>query len=186
MTARIHALQGYSSVRFSELPGGLNTKPTLVWDILSPRGGSQRTRVTYQTGGVTWWADYNLIFNEGKDANSGVLDLSAWVSIINQSGAGYPDARLKLIAGDVHRAEPAPQPMMVRKQAMEAAMAADAAGFEQKAVLRVPPLHPRPPHRPARTTRPSRSSSSTRPGRFRRAASSCTTGSMPATSATAT
>jgi len=49
----IQALQGYSAVRFSELPGGLNTKPTLVWDILSPRAGEQRTRVTYQTGGMT-------------------------------------------------------------------------------------------------------------------------------------
>jgi len=128
----IQALQGYSSVRFSELPGGLNTKPTLVWDILSPRGGDQRTRVTYQTGGITWWTDYNLIFNEGKDANSGLLDLSAWVSIINQSGATYPDAKLKLIAGDVHRAQPAPTPMM-RKQTMEVASAAnDAAGFEEK------------------------------------------------------
>ena len=57
--------------------------------------------MTYQTGGITWWADYNLIFNEGADANSGLLDLSAWVSIINQSGATYSDARLKLIAGDV-------------------------------------------------------------------------------------
>jgi hypothetical protein len=130
----IHALQGYSAVRFSELPGGLNTKPTLVWDILSPRAGEQRTRVTYQTGGVTWWADYNLIFNEGQDPNSGLLDLSAWVSIINQSGATYPQARLKLIAGDVHRAAPAPHPMMMRKQAMEVAAASmDTAGFDQKA-----------------------------------------------------
>jgi hypothetical protein len=135
----IQALQGYSSVRFSELPGGLNTKPTLVWDILSPRGGEQRTRVTYQTGGITWWTDYNLIFNEaapaGKisDANTGVLDLSAWVSIINQSGTTFPDAKLKLIAGDVHRAQPVPAPMMMRKQAMEVASAAmDAAGFQQK------------------------------------------------------
>ena len=42
-----------------------------------------------------------FIFNEGKDANSGLLDLSAWVSIINQSGATYPETKLKLIAGDV-------------------------------------------------------------------------------------
>jgi hypothetical protein len=120
-------------VRFPELPGGLNTKPTLVWDILSPKAGDQQTRVTYQTGGLTWWADYNLIFNEGKDANSGILDLSAWVSIINQSGATFPDAKLKLIAGDVHRAEPRPQPMMTKRMLeMAAAPAMDAAGFEQK------------------------------------------------------
>jgi hypothetical protein len=129
----IHALQGYSAVRFPELPGGLNTKPTLVWDVVAPAAGEQKTRVTYQTGGVTWWADYNLIFNEGKDANSGLLDLSAWVSIINQSGATYPDSRLKLIAGDVHRAAPPPSPLM-RRQVMEMADAsANAAGFEEKA-----------------------------------------------------
>ena len=129
----IHALPGYTAVRFPELPGGLNTKPTLVWDILSPRTGEQRTRVTYQTGGITWWADYNLIFNEGKDANSGLLDLSAWVSIINQSGATYPDTKLKLIAGDVHRAEPPRAPQVMAKRAMEMAELADSAGFEQKA-----------------------------------------------------
>jgi hypothetical protein len=129
----IHAIQNYSAVRFPELPGGLNTKPTLVWDVLASKGGEHRTRVTYQTGGLTWWADYNLIFNEGKDANSGILDLSAWVSVINQSGASYDNAKLKLIAGDVHRAEPVPMMQSKRVLAeMAAAPAQDAAGFEQK------------------------------------------------------
>src|ERR1700738_1288652 len=130
----IQSLRDYSSVRFPELPGGLDTRPTLVWDVASPRAGDQRSRVTYQTGGVTWWADYNLIFNEGKGANSGVLDLSAWVSIINQSGAAYPNAHLKLIAGDVHRATPEARPMMA-KRAMEMAEAlvAQAPGFKEQA-----------------------------------------------------
>src|SRR5215510_9157567 len=130
----IYSLPGYSSVRFPDLPGGLNTRPTLVWDIASPAGGSQRTRVTYQTGGVTWWADYNLIFNEGADANSGLLDLSAWVSIINQSGASYSNSKLKLIAGDVHRAEPPEMEMKTRRDVLMRAAAAPAAeeGFTQK------------------------------------------------------
>jgi hypothetical protein len=129
----IQSVHDYASIRFPELPGGLDTKPTLVWDVASPKAGDQRSRVTYQTGGVTWWADYNLIFNEGKDANSGVLDLSAWVGIINQSGAAYRDARLKLIAGDVHRVTPEAQPMMA-KRAFHAVMAEPAAapGFEEK------------------------------------------------------
>jgi hypothetical protein len=129
----IQSLRDYSSVRFPELPGGLDTRPTLVWDVASPRAGDQRSRVTYQTGGVTWWADYNLIFNEGKDANSGLLDLSAWVSIINQSGAAYPNAHLKLIAGDVHRAPTEPVPMMA-KSALRAAesVAGDVRGFSEK------------------------------------------------------
>lgn len=130
----IHTLPAYSPAKFPELPGGLITRPTLVWDIQSPAGGPQRARVTYQTGGVTWWADYNLIFNEGADANSGVLDLSAWVSIINQSGATYSDARLKLIAGDVHRVQPPEADRMYRREVLEmAAQAAPAdAGFVQK------------------------------------------------------
>lgn len=129
----VHALRDYASLRFPELPGGLITRPTLEWLVSAPKAGEQRARVSYQTGGITWWADYNLIFNPGKDANSGILDLSAWVSIINQSGATYRDARLKLIAGDVQRVSP-PQPAVVRAaMAMaEKTMEADA-GFEQKA-----------------------------------------------------
>lgn len=130
----IQSLRDYSSVRFPEVPGGLDTRPTLVWDVASPTAGTQRSRVTYQTGGVTWWSDYNLIFNEGKDANSGVLDLSAWVSVINQSGTAYPNARLKLIAGDVHRAPVAPAAtgMVAKRAMMEADAAASVAGFQEK------------------------------------------------------
>ena len=128
----IHALREYGAVHFAELPGGLITRPTLVWDVNAARGGEHRTRVTYQTGGITWWADYNLTFNEGADANSGTVDLGAWVSIVNQSGASYEDARLKLIAGDVHRAEP-PQRAYLQKRAMEMAAADAGGGFEEKA-----------------------------------------------------
>jgi hypothetical protein len=129
----VTAVRDWSSVHFPDLPGGLNTKPTLVWDVTSPKGGEQQTRVTYQTGGITWWADYNLVFNEGKDANSGLLDLSAWVSIINQSGATYPDAKLKLIAGDVNRIQPLEERVMLGRVMNAAKAEADGGGFEQKA-----------------------------------------------------
>ncbi|MBC8028141.1 MAG: DUF4139 domain-containing protein [Steroidobacteraceae bacterium] len=130
----IYSIPAYTSVRFPDLPGGLNTRPTLVWDISSPMGGEQKTRVTYQTGGITWWADYNLIFNEGADANSGMLDLAAWVSIINQTGATFTNAKLKLIAGDVHRVQPEMDMRMQRNQVLEmvAAAPADQDGFQQK------------------------------------------------------
>jgi hypothetical protein len=129
----IYSLPAYTSVKFPDLPGGLNTRPTLVWDIQSPSGGTHKSRVTYQTGGITWWADYNLIFNEGADANSGLLDLSAWVSIINQSGATYSDAKLKLIAGDVNRVQPEMDAGMRREVLMKAnAAPAMADGFVQK------------------------------------------------------
>src|SRR5690606_36995155 len=71
----ITALRDYAALRFPDLPGGLITRPTLLWDISSQRGGTQRARVTYQTGGVTWWADYNLIYSDGRDAGNGFIDL---------------------------------------------------------------------------------------------------------------
>lgn len=95
----------YSLVDFPSLPDGLITRPTLVWDVFTPTPGPQQVRVSYETRAMTWWADYNLVFAPGKDANSGSLDVSSWVTIINQSGASYDDAKLKLIAGDVQKTE---------------------------------------------------------------------------------
>jgi hypothetical protein len=129
---RVRSINGYSGIRFPELPGGLITRPTLVWDVIAKRGGKHRTRVTYQTQGMTWWSDYNLVFSEGKTANSGRLDVSAWVSIINQSGGSYEDARLKLIAGDVHRATEA-DVFAMDKVRRHRAVAEAAPGFEEKA-----------------------------------------------------
>jgi hypothetical protein len=126
----ITALRDYSALRFPDLPGGLITRPTLLWDITSERAGAHRARVTYQTGGITWWADYNLIFSDGRDASNGFVDLSAWVSIINQSGATYPESRLKLIAGDVNRVQP--QPVGRGGIALQAMRAAAEDGFEEQ------------------------------------------------------
>jgi hypothetical protein len=127
----VHAFSGYSAVSFPELPGGLITQPTLLWELVSPVTGTQRARVTYQTGGITWWADYNLVYHDARDPNSGLLDLSAWVSVINESGASYPDAHLKLVAGDVHRLTP---PGTVGRPALRMAEAAAAPrGFSEQA-----------------------------------------------------
>ena len=93
-----------AGVKLPALPGGLITRPTLVWDVNAQRSGAHRTRVSYQTQGMTWWSDYNVTYAEGANANSCRMDVGAWVSIINQSGASYSNARLKLVAGDVHRA----------------------------------------------------------------------------------
>jgi hypothetical protein len=127
---QIHALRGYTQLRFPELPGGLITRPTLLWDIAAKKSGAHTARVSYQTGGMTWWADYNLIFTPGANANSGFVDVGAWVSIINQSGATFDDARLKLIAGDVQRAEThSPRPMAVMALAKRDM---DSGGFAEK------------------------------------------------------
>jgi len=123
----VQAIRSYGNIRFSQLPGGLITKPTLEWLLDSPARGTQETRVSYETRGMTWWTDYNILYDESKGCE---MDLSAWVSIINQSGASYDDAALKLIAGDVNRAQPQrPRRDVVYKMAMAEA---DSAGFEEK------------------------------------------------------
>ena len=105
----VTVVNGYSARDASpSLPGGLISRPTLVWDIDSGKAGAHDARIAYQTGGVTWWSDYNLIYSRARTPATVPLDVGAWVTIINQSGATFEDAKLKLIAGDVHRAQPAP------------------------------------------------------------------------------
>ncbi len=123
---------GYGSMRFPSLADNLIVEPTLAWDLYAGVGGEHRTRVSYQTEGMTWWADYNIVFAEGKDANSGTLDIGAWVSILNQSGASYPDARLKLVAGDVHRAPQPGQEYSGFRGEMDRAAQSAPAGFAEK------------------------------------------------------
>ena len=123
----VRAIRNYNNLQFSQLPGGLITRPTLEWLLESPSRGSQKTRITYETQGMTWWADYNISLYETRGCT---MQLSAWVSIINQSGAGYQNARLKLIAGDVNRARPQRMPQEVMYRMAEAA---DTANFAEKA-----------------------------------------------------
>jgi len=128
----VQLLPHNAGVRLPELPGGLITRPTLVWDVASARGGRQKTRVSYQTGGITWWADYNLAYAEGANANACKLDVGAWVSILNRSGAGYDEAKLKLVAGDVQRAT-RPGYAAEAMPAARAMLADKVAGFAEKA-----------------------------------------------------
>ena len=100
----VQVLPHNAGVKLPALPGGLITRPTLMWELDAQRAGAHRTRISYQTNGMTWWSDYNVTYSEGANANACKLDIGAWVSIINQSGASYPDAKLKLVAGDVQRA----------------------------------------------------------------------------------
>ncbi len=91
-------------VKFPQLPGGLITKPTLIWSLNAGRDGNQDAQVTYLTNGINWKANYVIVVNAPDTA----MNLNGWVTIDNQSGATYEDARLKLVAGDVRRLAPVP------------------------------------------------------------------------------
>ena len=124
----IRTIGAYSGVKLASLPGGLISKPTLVWDVSAERAGTHKARYAYQTAGITWWADYNLTLNE--DQGGCKLDVGAWVTIVNQSGATFSDAKLKLVAGDVQRAEPSQQVSIRQSNKMLAE--SPQAGFAEK------------------------------------------------------
>ncbi len=93
-------LRNWSQISFPELPGGLLTKPTLVWLLDSNTIKDQLVAISYQSAGMTWWADYILELDQEQDCQ---FNLSAWVSIINQSGKSFNDYALKLVAGEVNQ-----------------------------------------------------------------------------------
>jgi hypothetical protein len=87
--------------RFPDLPENLVATPTLVWDVDNAGSGEQTVEASYLTAGMNWQADYVLVVN--ADDTRG--DLQGWVTLINQSGVGFQDARLQLVAGDVNRVD---------------------------------------------------------------------------------
>lgn len=118
-----------TSVKLASLPGGLISKPTLVWDVVADKAATHQARFAYQTGGITWWSDYNLTLNDDRGCK---LDVGAWVTIVNQSGAGFENAKLKLVAGDVQRAQPRAAAQSYTAQARVAAAPPAGGGFAQK------------------------------------------------------
>ena len=114
-------------IRFKVLPEGLITRPTLVWLVATEQPGEHMAEVTYQTGGLNWHAEYVLVLAENDTAG----DISGWVSIQNNSGKRYEDAKMKFIAGDVRRIQPQRASGRVRAEMLK--MAAPAAPMEEKA-----------------------------------------------------
>lgn len=111
-SGEVVTLNEYTNIQFPSLPGGLITRPTLVWLVNAKKGGAHDAIVSYQAQGLTWWSDYNVTLSGTEQQCR--MDLAAWVTIVNQSGGSFNDTQLKLVAGEVNRA-PAPSmnPMMM-------------------------------------------------------------------------
>jgi len=77
-------------------------KPTLQWLLSTPNPGPLRAEFSYVTGGLTWEADYNIVAPEKGNA----VDVVGWVTMDNQSGKRFQNARIKLMAGDVNKIQP--------------------------------------------------------------------------------
>ncbi|MBI4962814.1 MAG: DUF4139 domain-containing protein [Desulfomonile tiedjei] len=111
-----------------KLPENLIAKPTLTWNYENGSGDSHNLEVSYLTQDLNWKADYVVVIN--KDDTT--ADFSGWVSLDNNSGATYKNARLKLVAGEVHRVAAVAERRMMAVDRAAPAMA-KAAQFEEKA-----------------------------------------------------
>ena len=96
---------GAESYRFPDLPGNLYSRPTLVWTLDNRGANAQKVEASYLTSNMSWSADYVLTVT--RDEKS--ADLDGWVTLSNNSGVAYDNAKLQLVAGEIHQVTPAVQ-----------------------------------------------------------------------------
>lgn len=106
---------------YQMLPDNLRAQPTLVIRLDAADAGRQSLELAYLTAGLSWKADY--VGELSSDEKQ--LDLNGWVTLTNQSGASYPNARLQLVAGDVNRVRAAMPRMAMKALPMAAAAETD-------------------------------------------------------------
>jgi hypothetical protein len=107
--------------RFADLPGNLYSRPTLVWTLENRGADAQRVEASYLTNNVSWSADYVLtVARDEKNA-----DLDGWVTLTNGSGVEYHNAKLQLVAGEIHQTT-----LPMNGRVMEKAMIAPAPAAE--------------------------------------------------------
>jgi len=77
-------------------------KPRFDWKIEAAKPLKADASLGYITGGMSWEASYNIVAPEKGDT----LDIVGWVTMDNQSGREFKDARIQLMAGDVNKISP--------------------------------------------------------------------------------
>ena len=95
-----YILNPVGEVEVLSMPEGMISLPTLMWDLESRRAGENLVELSYIANGMRWEANYVLTLDSVANAAA----LQGWVSVNNACGATFKNAKLKLLAGDVHTA----------------------------------------------------------------------------------
>ncbi len=90
---------GADHIRFPELPQTLYSRPTLIWTVQNGGAAKHRVEASYLASRLAWNADY--VLTVGRDDKA--ADLNGWVTLVNDSGTAFRNARLQLVAGDLNR-----------------------------------------------------------------------------------
>ena len=87
---------------FPALADGAVLKPTIDWSIRADGASKLNAELGYVSTGLNWKADYNIVAPEQDDR----VEISGWVTIENQSGKTFSNARIALMAGEVNKQQP--------------------------------------------------------------------------------
>ena len=110
--------------RFPDLGSDTILKPAFNWLLQSDKPGAFDAEVGYVTGGFDWSASYNLVSPEKGDQ----CDLVGWITMKNESGKTFENAKIKLLAGDVNKIQPQQNEWQGRLKVRALGMAMDATG----------------------------------------------------------
>ncbi len=110
---------------FPALTGDSILKPTLNWQVETNEPGAFDAEISYVSGGMNWQADYNLVVSDKSTSKFDAIDMIGWITMHNQSGKTFENARIKLLAGDVNKIQ-APTAGAALYAAENKAMRADA------------------------------------------------------------
>lgn len=86
-------------MRFPELPGNLYVRPTLIWSLDNQGAVEHKVQASYLATALKWNADYVLTVSR----DDRTADVDGWVTLTNNSGTGFRNARLQLVAGELNR-----------------------------------------------------------------------------------
>lgn len=81
-------------VIFDGIPANLRARPTLSVTVDSKAAGARPLTLRYLSEGLSWRADYVALYDEAAKA----MDLQGWVTLKNNSGTGFANAKLLLVA----------------------------------------------------------------------------------------
>ena len=82
-------------VIFDKIPPNLRAKPTLSITVDSKGAATRAATLSYLTGGLGWSADYVSLYDE----KVGTIDVQGWVTLTNNTGTTFDNARTLLVAG---------------------------------------------------------------------------------------
>ena len=107
--------------RFPEVPANLFDRPTLLMSLENSGSRKQQIEASYLAGNLSWNSDY--VLTVGRDDKA--ADLDGWVTLVNNSGTVFHNARLQLVAGDLNRIQSAAPESRVRDMALAKAVRAE-------------------------------------------------------------